>query len=822
MAAKIKDGLFIGDAETSQSEIFINDNKISNLINLAGKDVQNIWQSHGLVYLTYNWEDRPDFRLFNSHEDSILTDIVEFIDVSIAHGISVLLFSKNGTGRCVVAACLYLMMKYRWGFEKSYDYVYSKKPDIDLNKGFIQQMFALDMKLLAARQKAYAMKHGIENGFRIEPNMTINDIAAMLPPNEAKRWNSWDPNYILSPMTNENIPDINANSNIEEVITWHKYSDHVVSALRKKDLLKGKPALVNGSTGSGKQPKVNVAQLDDTEEELVMLFSYVNSKNTISSLPGPYHNIYEQSKAFKLRFDNEIFEEDINLFPTSPPPSKFTVPPRGILKGGANRKLILSTPVGTSAVQSQTEVLHKIHHDGSSSTTVSLSSTIKGRDDKASSGVSSNASTGSQRKTGSLVSNTSQGTDELYKFVGVPPNNHVAPGKDLTSGSNGQNSLREEKKSGSSGSSTNFPPSVAAPSLPGHSQQQRFVEDESKSPMSAEDRLRRLMADMQKQNNLPDMPSMRGSTPTNSNFDDSAGKNSHSTYSTLPLSTSNVPSTTMSILSTSNANKNTGPMPSRPHSHAQSKDSHDDPYFASPRGEGTLSLYDLANMHLPPSSTTQASAKPVDDRMGSRPMSTPMPAAGTKPTTAKRSANPDFSIEDLERDDNLHSNASNNPYGSGSGRGSINPPKQSATDPLAAFDGPSASGPTSSSGVRTSSSGGAGGAMRARHDILSSSAGGASYGQTPSANVRPGSSSTAASSGVRSGSAPRQAWGNTTTPQPSASTSGSRNGTPQRYSSPNVRQSASSNSSVNSVGSNTSSNNNMVGGGTSSSAKVYR
>jgi hypothetical protein len=36
MAAKIKDGLFIGDTETSQSEVFINDNKISNLINLSG------------------------------------------------------------------------------------------------------------------------------------------------------------------------------------------------------------------------------------------------------------------------------------------------------------------------------------------------------------------------------------------------------------------------------------------------------------------------------------------------------------------------------------------------------------------------------------------------------------------------------------------------------------------------------------------------------------------------------------------------------------------------------------------------------------------
>ena len=38
MAAKIKDGLFVGDEDTSMSEVFINDNKISNLINLSGME----------------------------------------------------------------------------------------------------------------------------------------------------------------------------------------------------------------------------------------------------------------------------------------------------------------------------------------------------------------------------------------------------------------------------------------------------------------------------------------------------------------------------------------------------------------------------------------------------------------------------------------------------------------------------------------------------------------------------------------------------------------------------------------------------------------
>ncbi|RYH18281.1 hypothetical protein EON65_27405, partial [archaeon] len=352
MAAKIKDGLFIGDAETSQSEIFINDNKISNLINVSGRDVPNVWAAHGLVYLTYNWEDRPDYRLFSGHEDNILTDIVEFIDVSISHGISVLIFSKRGTGRSIIAACLYLMMKYRWGFEKSYDYVFSKKPDIDLNKGFIQQMFALDMKLLAQRQKQYAVKHGVENGFRIEPNMTINDIASMLPINEAKRWNSWDPTYILQPLTAAqtsivNKDDLSKAIDSEENIHWQKYSDSVISTVKKKDYNVMKALFL--------KQKVNVRALDDMEEELVLIFSFINSKNTITSLPGPYPNIYEVHKNFKLKFDTIVFEEDVNWFPA---PHKYNYHPKGILKGG------LGQYFGHSSMgHAQTERLLKIKEE---------------------------------------------------------------------------------------------------------------------------------------------------------------------------------------------------------------------------------------------------------------------------------------------------------------------------------------------------------------------------------------------------------------------------------------------------------------------------
>jgi hypothetical protein len=48
MAAKIKDGLFIGDADTSQDPEFLELNKISNLINFAGREIPNVWAAHGM------------------------------------------------------------------------------------------------------------------------------------------------------------------------------------------------------------------------------------------------------------------------------------------------------------------------------------------------------------------------------------------------------------------------------------------------------------------------------------------------------------------------------------------------------------------------------------------------------------------------------------------------------------------------------------------------------------------------------------------------------------------------------------------------------
>ena len=151
MAAKVFDGLFIGNAETSRDIDFLKNNKITRLINVAGDEVQNL-NLNDLTYLNLKWRDVPDCIVFPQMEDDrALLDIVTFIDSSLRKGLSILIFSLRGVSRNICALSAYLMHKYCWSFQKCYDFTLSRKNDVQINRGFVQQLFALEQRLLLRR-----------------------------------------------------------------------------------------------------------------------------------------------------------------------------------------------------------------------------------------------------------------------------------------------------------------------------------------------------------------------------------------------------------------------------------------------------------------------------------------------------------------------------------------------------------------------------------------------------------------------------------------------------------------------------------------------
>ena len=285
---------------------FLQLNKITNLINLSGHEVRNVFAGHGFVYQTFCWEDRPDFPVFPDMEKDIM-DIVEFIDISLRRGLSVLVYSLRGVSRSAMAMCAYLMCKFHWGFEKSYDFVYSKKSDLQINQGFVQQLFALEKRLFARRQKILKST---------ETATGESDSEALIL--EKMRRKEWDPKYIVANMHN------NTTSSGAGMIA-------VGRGTNRKD----------NHTGNSRQTtrRVTTAGEDEMsdnemEEELLLVNSFLNGKNTITVLPGPFREVlFAPLKSFKLRFNEEIQEEDIHMFPTEPPDSEYLPPLGGILKG---------------------------------------------------------------------------------------------------------------------------------------------------------------------------------------------------------------------------------------------------------------------------------------------------------------------------------------------------------------------------------------------------------------------------------------------------------------------------------------------------------
>jgi hypothetical protein len=56
---KIKDGFFLGDEATASNLDIIIQFKITHMINSAGQQIMNAWESIGIKYLTLNWSEVP-------------------------------------------------------------------------------------------------------------------------------------------------------------------------------------------------------------------------------------------------------------------------------------------------------------------------------------------------------------------------------------------------------------------------------------------------------------------------------------------------------------------------------------------------------------------------------------------------------------------------------------------------------------------------------------------------------------------------------------------------------------------------------------------
>ena len=178
--AKIRDGLFIGDVIAGTTLDIIYEFKISHMINTALNQIPSQFSSIGVKYLNFNWPENPTLNQ-QIIKDETVTKIVNFIDSCLKNGDGLMIYSVKGQNRCCVIIIIYLMKKYFWSFEKSKQYLLSKKQDIKITKNFTEQLLNYEAhltKLFPNRKKStnWNTENIKDNEELLMVNTYINDV----------------------------------------------------------------------------------------------------------------------------------------------------------------------------------------------------------------------------------------------------------------------------------------------------------------------------------------------------------------------------------------------------------------------------------------------------------------------------------------------------------------------------------------------------------------------------------------------------------------------------------------------------------------------
>ena len=145
--SKIRDGIFIGDFKAGSNIDLLNQFKISHLINVSGMPLTYNYKEMGIKYLLLNLPENPSEKNKNIFKEKEISDIISFIDDSYLNGEGLFGFSLNGKNRICVLVILYLMKKFRWPYKKSYDYVSTKKKDIEINNFYEKKLKDLEINI---------------------------------------------------------------------------------------------------------------------------------------------------------------------------------------------------------------------------------------------------------------------------------------------------------------------------------------------------------------------------------------------------------------------------------------------------------------------------------------------------------------------------------------------------------------------------------------------------------------------------------------------------------------------------------------------------
>ena len=307
---KIREGLFIGDRIAGTNLDVILQFKISHIINAAGSQIINQFETIGVKYLTLNWSESPVQNLFDK-KDEIAERIVSFIDDSFENGEGLLAHSVRGQDRVCVLICIYLMQKYNWTLVKCLDFLKSKKQDVEIPQFFIQQLANFETRLnKQPKNKNKSADWSVANLVDDDEALMRNTYINGLPARKVKP--NVDPTQIKTKKCNIGWADNNPYGRPNYLIVVNAHTDlllqsniqNVVSHMRirpKKGCIKKTPAkaniivLVGDKQEGNNQVNQNNPQIMNKQNNKV---NNVNNRNVVNpsippNFPQNYQNLME-------------------------------------------------------------------------------------------------------------------------------------------------------------------------------------------------------------------------------------------------------------------------------------------------------------------------------------------------------------------------------------------------------------------------------------------------------------------------------------------------------------------------------------------------
>ena len=313
--AKISDGLFIGDVIAGTTPDIIFEFKISHMINAAFNQIPSQFLSYGIKYLNLNWPENPSSQKPIIQDDTV-SKIVNFIDNSVKNGDGLMIYSVKGQNRCCVVIIVYLMKKYFWSFEKSKEYLLSKKQDMKITKNFLDQLLSYEAylhKLLPNKKRS--TKWDIENIRDKEEllmtNTYINEVELAKKKNNLTENKIKDTNRHVgwADDNKNNIGDVErrlVNYNIENDLYFKRNVKDITSHL---NITKDLKSIIKNNKNEDEKIKnnnMNEIKIDSSiEENKEEKMEFFNTKNMFE-----IKNEKEETKLEKKEDIKEEIKED--------------------------------------------------------------------------------------------------------------------------------------------------------------------------------------------------------------------------------------------------------------------------------------------------------------------------------------------------------------------------------------------------------------------------------------------------------------------------------------------------------------------------------